>query len=92
MMNTRLSHQLSWGVLIVLLVVTALGVVLMRHENRTIFAKLETERNRFDVMRLESVQLLTERSMFSANGRIDELARSKLSMHDPLSDSVVYVK
>lgn len=92
MMNIRLSHQLSWGVLIILLVVTALGVVLMRHENRTIFAKLETERNRFDVMRLESVQLLTERSMFSANGRIDELARSKLSMHDPLSDSVVYVK
>lgn len=92
MMNAKLSQKLSWGVLIVLTVVTALGVVLMRNETRTVFATLEKERDQFDVMRLESVQLLSERSLFSANGRIDEIARERLSMQDPMSESVVYVK
>lgn len=91
-MNAKLNQQLIGCVLIVLTVVTALGVVLMRHENRTIFAQLEKERNRFDVMRLESVQLLTERSLFSANGRIDDIARARLFMQDPANESVVYVK
>lgn len=91
-MNTKLSQQLTWFVLIALTVTTALGVVLMRQENREVFAELEKQRNQYDVMRLESVQLLTERSLFSANGRIDEIARTRLSMQAPASDAVVYVK
>lgn len=91
-MNTKLSQQLIWVVLIVLTVITALGVVLMRQDNREVFAELEKQRNQYDVMRLESVQLLTERSLFSANGRIDDIARSRLLMQAPSSDAVVYVK
>lgn len=91
-MNTKLSQQLIWFVLIVLTVITALGVVLMRQDNREVFAELEKQRNQYDVMRLESVQLLTERSLFSANGRIDDIARSRLLMQAPSSDAVVYVK
>lgn len=91
-MNTKLSQQLTWFVLIALTVITALGVVLMRQENREVFAELEKQRNQHDVMRLESVQLLTERSLFSANGRIDDIVRTRLSMRAPASDAVVYVK
>ena len=79
-------------VLALAVIVTALGVVLSKHEARKQFVeqqKLERERDRMNV---EWGQLLLEEGAWSSHARIEKLARGRLGMHMPTADEIVIVR
>ncbi len=72
--------------------VSALAVVLAKHEARLLFTELQqlhTERDRLDI---EWGRLRIEQSTWSAHGRIEQLARDELSMTIPTPPEVRILK
>ncbi len=76
-------------ILIALVIVTALGIVHVRHQNRVRFVELQnlyTERDRLNV---EWTQLLLEQATWSLHHVVDKEARTKLDMVTPPADEIV---
>lgn len=81
---------ISAGLVLVLLV-SALGVVVSAHENRELFntlSQLQTER---DDYQREWSQLLLEQSALSAHGRVEQLAAERFGMVVPGKQSMELV-
>lgn len=79
-------------VLIVLVVLSAFGVVYAKHQNRMYFFKLEALKDDRDRMDVEWGQLQLEQSTLVMNGRIEKMARQNLKMTIPPSDNVVMIR
>lgn len=77
--------------LIVLVVVSALGVVAAQHQARQRFIALEREQARMQQLEVEWGQLQLEQSTWASHGRIEKIARDKLAMHPPAPGQVVVV-
>ena len=72
--------------------VTAVQLVLAKHENRTLFAELQTLEKARDKLNREWGRLQLEQATLGRHGRVEELAAEKLSMHRPKMKSLVFVK
>lgn len=79
-------------VLAILVTLSAVGVVYAKHQNRKLFVELQSLNVAMDKMNIEWGQLKLEESTWSSNGRIDQLARTRLGMYIPMADAVVVVK
>ena len=70
---------LSLG-LVLVMVLTALGVVYSSHISRELFAEQALLEERNDQLQLEWAQLLLEESAFTSPGQIESVAASELQM------------
>jgi cell division protein FtsL len=77
--------------LVVAVVASALSVIELRHQNRTLFAELQTLTHERDALRVEWGQLLLEQGAWSEHRRVEETARARLGMALPSSEQVVVV-
>jgi cell division protein FtsL len=79
-------------ILLVLVVVSALSVVYSTYKSRQLFSEFQQQKRQ--AMRLEEQwgRLLLERSTWASHERIDRLAKSKLKMIVPNSQTMVVVK
>ncbi|MEJ2141744.1 MAG: cell division protein FtsL [Gammaproteobacteria bacterium] len=80
------------GALTIAVVMSALGVVYVKHQSRKLFVELnvlETERDRLNV---EWGQLQLELNTWAAHGRIENKARKNLGMTGIKQDKVIFIK
>ncbi|MFT5395493.1 MAG: cell division protein FtsL [Gammaproteobacteria bacterium] len=79
---------LQYGFYIVIFI-SALQVVIARHETRRLFVELQTLERTRDGLNEEWGKLQLEQSTWAINDRIETFARTKLSMKMPERSSVV---
>jgi cell division protein FtsL len=77
------------GLLTVLLISSAVGVVYARHESRKLFVSLQQFERERDDLNIEWGRLQLEQGAWSSHGRIERLAREKLEMRMPDASSMV---
>lgn len=79
------------GLLVALVMGSALGVVYTTYETRQLFIRLEHLDAQRDALNIEWGRLELEQSVWSAHSRVERIARSKLDMVMPDSSDTVYV-
>ena len=75
--------------LLVVLVLTALGVVSAQHKARKLFSELEREQQKSHQLDVEWGQLQLEQSTWASHGRVEKIARARLAMNMPTRDKLV---
>ena len=88
-MSGRLGSVL---LLLVLVVVSALGVVYIKHEGRKQFVELQDLRDARDSMDVEWGQLQLEQSTLTTQGQVERAARERLGMVYLTADQTVIVR
>ncbi|KPK12588.1 MAG: hypothetical protein AMJ68_01565 [Acidithiobacillales bacterium SG8_45] len=76
---------------IALLIVSAVGVIELRHENRVAFARLQTLQQQRDALDVEWGKLLLEEGAWAQHQRLESTARTKLGMQLPQAEQIVMV-
>ena len=79
------------ALVIAAVLLSALGVVDARHENRMLFAQLQQLHQQRDHLNVEWSQLLLEQSTWSTHARIEQMATQQLDMHVPDHPRIVVV-
>lgn len=79
-------------VMTMLVLISALGVVFAKHQNRKLYAELTTLQKQRDAMDVEWGRLQLEQSTWATHGRIEKIARQRLGMRNVDYDKVVIVK
>lgn len=76
------------GMLLLLVLFSALGVVYSSHLSRQLFAEQAVLLERNDQIHLEWAQLLLEQSAWSSPNRIERIASDKLGMAIPEAEAI----
>jgi cell division protein FtsL len=76
-------------VLALLVLVSALAVVQVKHRNRNLTTQLDVLRIEHEQLDLEWAQLQLEQATLAQHGRVDLLARSQFEMVDPVDYQIV---
>ena len=79
-------------IVLLLVVVTALGVVYSKHENRKLYVQLRELQKQRDALDVDWGRLQLEQSTWATHSRIEEIARKKLSMRNVEFGEMVIVK
>jgi cell division protein FtsL len=77
------------GLLVIMLISTAVGVVYARHESRKLFVGLQQLERERDDLNIEWGRLQLEQGAWSSHGRIERIAREKLEMRMPDDSTMV---
>jgi cell division protein FtsL len=67
-------------------------LVYTKHQSRKLFVELQQLKYQVDDLNTEWGQLQLEQSAWSDHGRIERVARTRLSMVLPESDEVVFIE
>lgn len=78
--------------LFILVLASAIMLVYSKHQSRKLFVELQQLKYQIDDLNTEWGQLQLEQSAWSDHGRIERVARVRLSMVMPESDEVVFIK
>lgn len=76
------------GMLLLVIVMSAIGVVYSSHLSRQLFAEQAILLERNDQLQLEWAQLLLEQSAWSSPNRIETVARDSLKMDVPATEEI----
>lgn len=87
-----LVKSLFLAILLIVVSVSAISVVYVKHYNRTLFVELQQLEKQRDQMEIEWGQFKLEQNTWATHARIDKLAREKLHMRTPDTDDIIYVK
>ena len=87
-----MSSRWLLPLLTLLVLVSALGVVFAKHQNRRLYAELAVLQKQSDAMDVEWGRLQLEQSTWATHGRIEKIARQRLGMRNVDYDKVVIVK
>jgi cell division protein FtsL len=79
-------------VLFSLVLASAILLVYSKHQSRKLFVELQQLKHQVDALNTEWSQLQLEQSAWSGHGRIERIARKRLSMVMPESVDVVFVQ
>ena len=79
-------------ILLVLVIVSALGVVHIRHQNRVRFVELQNLQTQRDRLNIEWTQLLLEQATWSLHHVVDKEARKQLDMVTPSVEEIVTLR
>jgi cell division protein FtsL len=82
--------MLSFG-LSLLVFISAIAVVLARHQSRKLFAELQGLEQQRDAMNEEWGQLQLEQATWGTHSRIEDLARRKLGMTIPPAEAIMVI-
>lgn len=91
-MNERQRILIVVTVLFSLVLASAILLVYSKHQSRKLFVELQQMKYQVDALNTEWSQLQLEQSAWSGHGRIERIARKRLSMVMPESDEVVFVQ
>lgn len=75
-----------------LVVISALGVVYVKHQKRKSFVELQSLQSERDHLDVEWGRLQLEQSTWAAHGRLEGMARKDLGMGMPRGQEVVIVR
>ncbi|NOX08981.1 MAG: cell division protein FtsL [Gammaproteobacteria bacterium] len=87
-----MSRNSTLGILFVLVLVSALAVIYVRHESRNLFSEMQRLEITRDEMNVEWGQLQIEQSTYATHGRIERFARRQLDMRVPALNSIRMVQ
>jgi len=91
-MNERQRILIVITLLFGLVLSSAILLVYSKHQSRKLFVELQQLRYEVDGLNTEWRLLQLEQSSVSGHGRIEQVARNRLSMVMPESGDVVFVK
>jgi len=91
-MSARQRVLIVVTLLFSLVLASAILLIYSKHQSRKVFVELQQLKHQVDDLNTEWSQLQLEQSSWSGHGRIEEVARKKISMVAPESDTVVFVK
>ena len=91
-MSDRQRVLIVITVLFSLVLASAILLVYSKHQSRKLFVELQQLKYRVDALNTEWSQLQLEQSAWSGHGRIERIARNRLSMVMPEPADVVFVK
>jgi cell division protein FtsL len=86
------SRPVNLGVLLLVVVITAVAVVYSKHQARKLFVELQSLGNERDDMDIEWGQLQLEQSTLTTHGQVERAAREQLGMVSLSADNMVIVK
>ena len=90
-MKLRAAHT-GLGLVLLATLVSALGVVYAKHENRKLFIELQALQAERDAMNVEWGQLQLEQSTQATHARVDAEARGRLGMQPPDPKAIVIIR
>ena len=91
-MTVRQRLMLVLIVLTMAVMTSSLMLVYSKHQSRKLFVEVQQLKYRIDELDTEWAQLQLEQGAWSEHGRIERIARSRLSMVMPDNDEVVFVR
>jgi cell division protein FtsL len=91
-MNERQRILMVVTLLFSLVLASAILLIYSKHQSRKVFVQLQQLKLEVDALNTEWSQLQLEQSAWSGHGRIESIARERLSMVMPGSGDVVFVK
>ena len=91
-MSERQRILLVATLVFMLVLASAIMLVYTKHQSRKLFVELQQLKYEVDALNTEWGQLQLEQSAWSGHGRIESVARTRLSMVMPESDEVVFIK
>ncbi len=91
-MSERQRVLVVLTILFSLVLASAVVLVYGKHQSRKLFVELQQLKHQVDALNTEWSQLQLEQSAWSGHGRIERVARNKLSMVMPESADVVFIK
>jgi cell division protein FtsL len=91
-MNERQRILMVVTLLFSLVLASAILLIYSKHQSRKVFVQLQQLKLEVDTLNTEWSQLQLEQSAWSGHGRIESIARERLSMVMPGSGDVVFVK
>ena len=74
------------------IVLSALQVVISRHDARYLFVELQSQLQVQDELNEQWGRLQLEYGAWAVNDRVEEYARTKLNMREPIHSLVVLIK
>lgn len=83
---------IALGLLVLLVMASAISVVYSKHLSRKMFVELQRINKSIDELNVEWGQLQLEEGAWSDHARLEKVARTKLNMILPGINSVVYLK
>ncbi|NOY63615.1 MAG: cell division protein FtsL [Gammaproteobacteria bacterium] len=72
--------------------VSAIGLVYVKHLNRQLFVDLQSLQKNRDALNVEWGQLRLEQSALATHGRVERIAHTKLDMVMPPAAAIVIVR
>ena len=91
-MNERQRVLIVVTLLFSLVLASAILLIYSKHQSRKLFVELQQLKYEVDALNTEWSQLQLEQSAWSGHGRIERIARKRLSMVVPESGEVVFVQ
>ncbi len=91
-MNERQRILIIVTILFMLVLASALMLVYSKHQSRKLFVELQQLKYQVNELDTEWGRLQLEQSAYSDHGRIERIARSRLSMVMPENDEVVFIQ
>lgn len=91
-MSERQRTLVVVTVLFGFVVSSAVLLIYSKHQSRKLFVELQQLTVEMNALNTEWSQLQLEQSAWSGHGRIEEVARKRLSMVVPESEEVVFVQ
>lgn len=91
-MNERQRILIVVTLLFGMVLGSAILLIYSKHQSRKLFVELQQLKYEVDALNTEWSQLQLEQSAWSGHGRIERVARKRLSMVMPESSDVVFVK
>ena len=86
------GRRIATVLLSIAVLVSAMAVIYAKHENRKHFVELQALLKQRDEMEINWGRLQLEQGAWATHGRIEQLARKKLDMITPPTQSVVVVQ
>ena len=80
------------SVLFVVVLSSAILLIYSKHQSRKLFVELQGLKQEANEFNTEWGQLQLEQSAWSGHGRIEQVARERLSMVMPNAEEVIFIK
>lgn len=79
---------IALGLLLVIVLGSAIGVVRERHQSRVLFVQLTDLQARRDALNIDFGRLEIEHATWAEPSRVERVARKQLGMIDPPADAI----
>ncbi|MDT8451501.1 MAG: cell division protein FtsL [Gammaproteobacteria bacterium] len=83
---------LAMALVFLMVLSSAITLVYSKHQSRKLFVELQELKHQVNELNTEWGQLQLEQSTWSGHGRIEQVARERLSMVMPNAEEVVFIK
>lgn len=91
-MSEDRKNRLRIGILLVLLLGSAIAVVYSKYRSRLLFVEIQKQERELDRYEVEWGQLQLELTTLAEENRVEQIARDQLKLVMPQRDKMIYLK